>query len=54
MPAIIPRSIAPSLYYKLPDLYIAMSQDPLIGGAMGVTEKSGNFAWFQSFLLLEV
>lgn len=51
--ALYPSSITPKLIATLPQTYVAMSRDPLIGGAMGYFGKAENYVWFRSFLLLE-
>lgn len=52
--AIYPPSLVPALIAKLPELYIGMSNDPLIGGALGYMSNSAELGWFKSFLLLEL
>ncbi|KAJ3543229.1 hypothetical protein NM688_g5883 [Phlebia brevispora] len=51
--AIYPTSLTPSLIAKIPEFYVGMSRDPLIGGAMGYFGEPANYVWFKSFLLLE-
>lgn len=52
--ALYPASIMPKMIATLPELYVNMSQDPLIGGAMGYFGSAENFVWFKSFLCLEM
>ena len=54
LPAIYPRSYVPDFMFKLPEFYVKMSGDPLIGGVSGTIGDVDNFAWFKSFLLLEL
>ncbi|KAI0076612.1 hypothetical protein K474DRAFT_1691295 [Panus rudis PR-1116 ss-1] len=51
--AIYPHGLLPGIITKLPELYINLSSDPLIGGAMGYFGVPENYLWFKSFLLLE-
>lgn len=52
--ALYPRSLTPIVIAKLPEIYVKMSQDPLIGGAMGYFGISGDYVWFKTFLILEL
>ncbi|TBU30442.1 transmembrane protein 6/97 [Dichomitus squalens] len=53
--AIYPKAWVPALISSLPKFYVEMSNDPLIGSAMGYFGESQlkAFTWFRSFLLLE-
>ncbi|KAI0918070.1 hypothetical protein AcW1_007047 [Taiwanofungus camphoratus] len=51
--AIYPTSMVPAMISKIPELYIAMSSDPLIGGAMGYFGQLDSYVWFKTFLMLE-
>ncbi|TCD69461.1 hypothetical protein EIP91_007587 [Steccherinum ochraceum] len=51
--ALYPRHLVPDGISNLPKMYIDLSNDPLIGPAMGYTTAPGAFVWFKSFLLLE-
>ncbi|EMD38811.1 hypothetical protein CERSUDRAFT_133352 [Gelatoporia subvermispora B] len=51
--ALYPAHLVPPLIAKIPGFYISMSNDPLIGGAMGLLGKGDQFVWFKTFLLLE-
>lgn len=52
--ALYPPALVPGFVSKLPELYIQMSNDPLIGGALGYMSNSGELGWFRSFLTLEL
>ena len=52
--ALYPPSLTPKLIAALPEFYVKISQDPLIGGAMGYFGSSENYVWFKSFLSLEL
>ena len=52
--ALYPSSVIPNFISALPKLYVEMSKDPLIGGAMGFFGNSGELGWFKSFLVLEL
>ncbi|THH20438.1 hypothetical protein EUX98_g8585 [Antrodiella citrinella] len=51
--ALYPRHLIPDVIANLPKLYVGMSNDPLIGPAMGYFGQSENYVWFKTFLLLE-
>ncbi|KAI0339495.1 hypothetical protein BDW22DRAFT_1380763 [Trametopsis cervina] len=48
--ALYPAQFIPPLLTKLSDFYMAISNDPLIGGAL---YDPGRYSWFRSLLLLE-
>ena len=52
--ALYPSHVLPTFISSLPRLYVNMSSDPLIGGAMGYFGAPQNYVWFKSFLLLEM
>jgi len=51
--ALYPRHLVPDAIANLPKLYVGMSNDPLIGPAMGYFGASENYIWFKTFLVLE-
>ena len=51
--SLYPPSLIPSFMSQLPKMYIQLSADPLVGGAMGYTSANGDLTWFKTFLLLE-
>jgi len=51
--AIYPSHLVPPLIAQIPKMYIRMSNDPLIGGAVGLLGKSDHYIWFKTFLYLE-
>ncbi|KAI0352093.1 hypothetical protein OH77DRAFT_814945 [Trametes cingulata] len=53
--ALYPKEWVPSLISNLPRFYVEMSNDPLIGSAMGYFGQSQMeaYTWFRSFLLVE-
>ncbi|KAM5544283.1 hypothetical protein V8D89_001943 [Ganoderma adspersum] len=53
--ALYPKAWVPSAISSLPRFYVDMSNDPLIGSAMGYFGQGQleAYAWFRSFLLLE-
>ncbi|OBZ66680.1 Transmembrane protein 97 [Grifola frondosa] len=51
--ALYPSSIVPSVVASLPKFYVTMSNDPLIGNALGYFGKNDAYIWFKSFLVLE-
>ncbi|EGN96698.1 hypothetical protein SERLA73DRAFT_140397 [Serpula lacrymans var. lacrymans S7.3] len=51
--ALYPPSLVPRAISGLPQLYIRMSGDPLVGGVMGLQGQSSHFIWFKSFLVVE-
>ncbi|KAH8103834.1 transmembrane protein 6/97 [Cristinia sonorae] len=51
--ALYPKQLVPDVIANLPKLYVGMSNDPLIGPAMGYFGAPENYVWFKSFLLLE-
>lgn len=44
----------PTAISSLPKIYVEMSQDPLVGGAMGLLGSPENYVWFFPFQILEV
>ncbi|KAI0032295.1 transmembrane protein 6/97 [Vararia minispora EC-137] len=52
--ALYPRYLLPSAISSIPEWYVGFSGDPLISGAMGYTGSPSEFAWFKSFLMLEI
>jgi len=48
-----PKQFVPKLVQAIPPLYVGMSGDPLIGGAMGIFGNGSELAWFRSFIYLE-
>ncbi|KIP07059.1 hypothetical protein PHLGIDRAFT_30164 [Phlebiopsis gigantea 11061_1 CR5-6] len=52
--ALYPVSMTPKFIAALPEFYVKMSQDPLVGGAMGYFGRPENYVWFKSFLSLEL
>lgn len=54
--ALYPAQLLPNFITQLPKLYIELSGDPLIGGAMGFPGfgDRASFTWFISFLNLEL
>ena len=52
--ALYPREWTPIIISSLPEFYVKMSQDPLIGGAMGYFGSPEHYVWFKSFLILEL
>jgi len=52
--AIYPPTYVPYPVKQIPAWYVAMSGDPLIGGAMGYFGDESRFAWFKPFLYLEL
>lgn len=51
--ALYPTHLVPSFVAKLPELYVSMSNDPLIGGALDYFGPAHDLVWFKSFLKLE-
>lgn len=51
--ALYPHALVPEFIAKLPEPYIQMSNDPLIGAALGYVGTTDNLVWFRSFLTLE-
>ncbi|CAL1715502.1 unnamed protein product [Somion occarium] len=51
--ALYPSHLLPGSIANLPKLYVNLSSDPLIGGAMGYFGLPDDYVWFKSFLLLE-
>ncbi|KAI0793722.1 transmembrane protein 6/97 [Fomes fomentarius] len=53
--SLYPRAWVPSFISSLPKYYVELSNDPLIGSAMGYFGESqlGAYTWFKSFLLVE-
>ncbi|KAI0741360.1 transmembrane protein 6/97 [Daedaleopsis nitida] len=53
--ALYPKTWVPSVVSSLPSYYVEMSNDPLIGSAMGYFGQSQfeAFTWFRSFLMVE-
>ncbi|KAI0275105.1 transmembrane protein 6/97 [Gloeopeniophorella convolvens] len=52
--ALYPPHLVPAAVQGLPPWYVALSGDPLIGGAMGLLPNARELAWFRSFLYLEI
>jgi len=52
--ALYPQSVLPAFISNIPAWYVEFSGDPLISGAMGFTGTPAEFAWFKSFLLVEL
>jgi hypothetical protein len=52
--SLYPSSLTPLAIRRLPELYIQLSNDPLVGGLLGYFGDSEHLLWFKSFLLLEV
>jgi hypothetical protein len=52
--ALYPQGLLPAALAGIPAWYVRTSGDPLISGAMGYTGSSTEFAWFFSFLYLEM
>jgi len=52
--ALYPKSLVPAVMSNLPALYVAMSQDPLVGGDMGYFGPNYIASWFKAFLILEM
>ncbi|KIM90546.1 hypothetical protein PILCRDRAFT_812299 [Piloderma croceum F 1598] len=52
--ALYPSSLLPGFISSLPRLYFQMSNDPLIGGAMGYLSNSKELGWLKSFMILEL
>ncbi|KAF4570087.1 hypothetical protein EYR40_009073 [Pleurotus pulmonarius] len=50
----LPDSLVPTVIRNLPISYVKMSNDPLIGGAMGILENKDQLVWFRTFLGLEM
>ncbi|GJE90317.1 DUF2781 domain-containing protein [Phanerochaete sordida] len=48
------ESLLPSAIARLPRMYIEMSQDPLIGSALGLISSRESSTWFVSLLAVEV
>lgn len=46
-------SLTPDFIRALPQLYVQMSNDPLVGGALDLLGDSKHFIWFKTFLALE-
>ncbi|KAI0316064.1 transmembrane protein 6/97 [Amylostereum chailletii] len=51
--ALYPARYVPEIIRSIPTWYVAVSGDPLIGGAMGIHESGTKYAWFTTFLWLE-
>lgn len=51
--ALYPPSVTPYFIRALPQLYVQMSNDPLIGGVLGMLGDSQPFVWFKTFLAIE-
>ncbi|KAF8518934.1 transmembrane protein 6/97 [Hysterangium stoloniferum] len=52
--AILPKAIAPQFLTEITKSYIALSGDPLIAGANNFFGSGYVFAWFRSFLWIEL
>ncbi|KAG1842152.1 transmembrane protein 6/97 [Suillus subalutaceus] len=51
--ALYPPSLTPYFIRALPQLYVQMSNDPLIGNVLGMLGDSQPFVWFKTFLAVE-
>ncbi|KAG2039895.1 transmembrane protein 6/97 [Suillus americanus] len=51
--ALYPPSLTPYFIRALPQLYVQMSNDPLIGSVLGMLGDSKPFVWFKTFLAVE-
>ena len=53
--SLYPKEWVPSAVSSLPRLYVEMSNDPLIGSAMGYFGESQReaYTWFRTFLMVE-
>ncbi|OCH87826.1 hypothetical protein OBBRIDRAFT_837098 [Obba rivulosa] len=51
--ALYPAHLVPPVIAQIPEYYITMSNDPLIGGVMGLIGDPAHFVWFRTFLFLE-
>ncbi|KAG2354951.1 transmembrane protein 6/97 [Suillus spraguei] len=51
--ALYPPSLTPYFIRALPQLYVQMSNDPLIGSVLGMLGDSKHFVWFKTFLAIE-
>ena len=49
-----PTSLVPTLISQLPKWYVELSNDPLIGAALGYVGDGNGLGWFWSFLVLEL
>ncbi|KAG1728110.1 transmembrane protein 6/97 [Suillus lakei] len=52
--ALYPPSLTPHFIRALPQFYVQMSNDPLIGSVLGMLGDSKPFIWFKTFLAVEV
>jgi hypothetical protein len=50
---VLPPGTFPLALQRLPQMYLKMSGDPLIAGAMGLHGISTQFTWFRTFLVIE-
>lgn len=50
----LPDTLVPTVIRNLPISYVKMSNDPLIGGAMGILDNKDQLVWFRTFLGLEM
>ncbi|KAI0333900.1 hypothetical protein GY45DRAFT_1271173 [Cubamyces sp. BRFM 1775] len=53
--ALYPKTWVPGIIANIPKFYVEMSNDPLIGSAMGYFGQSQTeaYTWFRSFLMVE-
>ncbi|KAG1811512.1 transmembrane protein 6/97 [Suillus subaureus] len=51
--ALYPPSLTPYFIRGFPQLYVQMSNDPLIGSVLGMLGDSKPFVWFKTFLAVE-
>ncbi|KAG1850682.1 transmembrane protein 6/97 [Suillus subluteus] len=51
--ALYPPSLTPYFIRALPQLYVQMSNDPLIGSVLGMSGDGQPFVWFKTFLAVE-
>lgn len=49
-----PTSLVPTFISQLPKWYVELSNDPLIGAALGYVGDGSGLGWFWSFLVLEL
>jgi hypothetical protein len=52
--SLYPSSLTPFAIRRLPELYIQLSNDPLVGRLFSYFGDSEHLLWFKSFLLFEV
>jgi hypothetical protein len=51
--ALYPPAWVPAALAWIPDAYLALSNDPLIGGVLGARADPAAHVWFSAFLYLE-